>query len=460
MEELDKQWIWKDTSGKFTGLSLTHRFGLQQKKKVRAIDNFKTSGVNATCGMPEKQKLYGLDFIATTLVRAFTLTSDLRGLALQGETFDLSSAYKQFPIHRDDRSFIRIAVPVPGESRCEIFGVNSLPFGASGSVAGFLRVSTAIFHILTLGLEVWAGTFFDDFPVLSRLDLSGQTEKQVSHLLDLLGMRFSREGKKWVPFDESMAVLGVVLDFKHIAEGKVLFRHTDSRREELNDTLGRYLDSNALGPKDAESLRGRLIWFESFLFGRIANLSLHEIGKRATCIGNQTALTPALRRALEFFRTRVLNGPPIEVSRAIGETSYVFTDGAFEPSSKFPGTIGGILYSGNGCAVGYFSEVVPSDVMRVYMEFSDNPIYIIELLAAFVAIKLWGRVCNQQFIVSFIDNEASRSALIKAWSDISLANNILRLYVDEEMACGWKPWFGRVPSHSNPADEPSRLQID
>ena len=70
MEELEKKWIWRDDSKTFAGLSLAHRFGLQQKKKVRVIDNFKTSGVNATCGMQEKQKLFGLDFLATTLVTA------------------------------------------------------------------------------------------------------------------------------------------------------------------------------------------------------------------------------------------------------------------------------------------------------------------------------------------------------------------------------------------------------
>lgn len=457
LAELDKQWIWKDDSGNFKGISLTHRFGLRQKRKVRVIDNFKTSGINATCGMPEKQKLFGLDFIATTLVRALTLTDGSIGMSLQGKTFDLSSAYKQFPIHGEDRSFIRLAVPVPGEARCEIFGVNSLPFGATGSVAGFLRVSTAIFHILTMGLGVWAGTFFDDFPIISRSDLSGQTEKQVAHVLDLLGMRFSRDGKKWVPFDESMSVLGVVLDFSSLSEGKVIFKHTDARRDELDETLSKHLDSNSLTQKEAESLRGRLIWFESFLFGRIANLSLHEIGKRATCLGTSHLLTPPLKRALEFFRSRVLQGPPIEISRAIGETSFVFTDGAFEPSTEHPGTIGGVLYSSDGSTISYFSEVVPALVMSAYMEASDNPIYIIELLAALIAIRSWGSVCKNQFIVSFIDNEASRAALIKAWSDVSLANNILRLYVDEEMSCGWRPWFGRVPSHSNPADDPSRL---
>ena len=112
--ELERGWIWKDGRKDFSGLSLTHRFGLQQKKKVRVIDNFKTSGVNATCGMREKQKLFGLDFIPTTLVRALSLGAN-RNMSLEGKTFDLSSAYKQFPLHCDDRSVLRIAVPVPGE---------------------------------------------------------------------------------------------------------------------------------------------------------------------------------------------------------------------------------------------------------------------------------------------------------------------------------------------------------
>ena len=112
--ELECGWIWEDNTGDFTGLSLTHRFGLQQKKKVRVIDNFKTSGVNATCGMTEKQKLFGLDFIATTLVRAFTMGAN-KQVSLEGKTFDLASAYKQFPLDLEDRAVLIIAVPVPGE---------------------------------------------------------------------------------------------------------------------------------------------------------------------------------------------------------------------------------------------------------------------------------------------------------------------------------------------------------
>ena len=225
-----------------------------------------------------------------------------------------------------------------------------------------------------------------------------------------------------------MSVLGVVLDLKRFEEGVVSFKHTEARRSELEETLNRHLESDALSQKDAESLRGRLIWFESFLFGRVANLSLHEIGKRAIALGHGLKLNDRLRRALIFFRDRIVNGRPIEITKAVGKTVYIFTDGAFEPTSDSPGTLGGILYNERGEPNGFFSEVVPSSLMEAYLQTSKNPIYLIELLAVFVAIRLWGEACKHIFVVNFVDNEASRSALSKAWSDTSLANNIIRLY--------------------------------
>lgn len=456
--ELERGWIWKDGRKDFSGLSLTHRFGLQQKKKVRVIDNFKTSGVNATCGMREKQKLFGLDFIATTLVRALSLGAN-RNMSLEGKTFDLSSAYKQFPLHCDDRSVLRIAVPVPGEKRCEVYGLNSLPFGATGSVAGFLRISTALFHVITLGLGIWTGTFFDDFPVLSMGNISHLTEQHVSMLLDLLGMKFSKEGKKWVPFSSQMAALGVIVDTSKFSDGSIFLLHTDSRKAELNDTIDKHLLEGTMTQKEAESLRGRLIWFESFMFGRVANLSLHAIGKRAIDGGGNTTVSAELRRALCFFKDRVVNGPPIEICAAVGEVIHVFTDGAFEEGSQHPGTVGGVVYSSSGMPLGFFSEVVPQRLMDRYLETSRNPIYLVELLGALVAILLWAQKFPHRYVVSYLDNEASKAALIKAWSNIDEANRIIKLYVDEELKRFWKPWFGRVPTHSNPADAPSRLHI-
>ena len=423
--ELEKDWLWLDESNDFSGLSLTHRFGLQQKKKVRVIDNFKTGGVNATCGSPEKQKLFGLDFLATTLVRALSGNRSGEKHGLCGKTFDLSSACKQFPLHPSDRDFIRLAEP--GRKACAIYGVNALPFGATGSVSGFLRVSTALFHIITFGLGAWAGTFFDDFPISCRGDIVHQTEQHVSLLLDLLGMKFAREGKKWVPFSEQMEVLGVVIDLSRYDQGVVYFKHTEARKTELEEVISRHLSEDRMTPKEAETLHGRLIWFEGFMFGRIANLSLHVIGKRATMTGGETRLNGELKRALTFFTTRILNGPPIEIRAALGKVIYIFTDGAFEPESDKPATIGGVLYSETGVRLGFFSEVVPSVLVDMYLTVSKNPIYLIELLAALISSVVWSPEYPFPYVVNYIDNVASRSALTKAWSHVKFARNLLNL---------------------------------
>ena len=39
--------------------------------------------------------------------------------------------------------------------------------------------------------------------------------------------------------------------------------------------------------------------------------------------------------------------------------------------------------------LGFFSEVVPSELIDVYLTASKNPIYLIELLAALIASVLW-----------------------------------------------------------------------
>ena len=115
------------------------------------------------------------------------------------------------------------------------------------------------------GLGIWAGTFFDDFPVLCRSDLAQQTEQQVSLLLDLLGMKFARDGKKWMPFSDQMDVLGAVIDFSHFSKGVVYFRHTEARKTELDEVITKHLTEDRMTQKEAETLRGRLIWFEGFM---------------------------------------------------------------------------------------------------------------------------------------------------------------------------------------------------
>ena len=70
--------------------------------------------------------------------------------------FDLKHAYKQYGISSQDREVIRLEVRKSDSGQVSLFGVNSLPFGASGSVGGFLRVSLAI-GFLGLSISSWYG---------------------------------------------------------------------------------------------------------------------------------------------------------------------------------------------------------------------------------------------------------------------------------------------------------------
>ena len=121
--------------------------------------------------------------------------------------------------------------------------------------------------------------------------------------------------------------------------------------------------------------------------------------------------------------------------------------------------MGGVIYSENGERLGFFSEIVPTSLMKCYLSVSQNPIYLVELPAALVAISLWSNLYPHRYVVNNIDNEASSSALVKAWSSVKYANNIIGKYVELEMQYFGKPWFSRVASCSNPSDDPSRLKV-
>ena len=83
---------------------------------------------------------------------------------------------------------IRIATVDPNKGKPILCGLNALPFGGVGSVAGFLRVSLATWFVGIAGLKLcWTG-YFDDFSTLARPELQNNTAWAVDSLFGLLGL--------------------------------------------------------------------------------------------------------------------------------------------------------------------------------------------------------------------------------------------------------------------------------
>ena len=81
-----------------------------------------------------------------------------------------------------------------------------------------------------------------------------------------------------------------------------------------------------------------------------------------------------------------------------------------------------------------------------------------EIFPALVARHTWkGRLAGKR-VVWFIDNESARAALVKQYSPVVASLNILVQCTAMDAQTGLESWYARVPTASNPADAPSRLQ--
>eukprot|EP00435_Cladocopium_sp_Y103_P075258 s153_g55.t1 len=458
-EEASKGWIWfdEDSDGaqcKFIG----RRFGIQQSNKTRVIDDCSCCGLNWTVGLHEKFQLQSIDILASIISEAFKASGERQFPSVFGRCYDLKSAYKQFAVHPLDREHLRMAVRSPVDEAVKLIGFNALPFGAVGSVSGFLRVSLAVWFIGVVALHLCWTAFYDDFGVLSRSELLGNTSWCVESLFQLLGLRYATEGKKFLPFDQKFKMLGLEVDLSQCHNKDVLFGHTEERRAELISKIDDILAEGWLDSKEAERLRGRMIFYEGYTFGRIANSAIKNLGRFCTEKGGRKKLDPSISGSLLALRDRVLNSAPISVSRPLTDTWIIFTDGACNPDLR-QGSVGGLILSPHGQCLSYFSEVVPFDILSEFFNVSCNPIHELEVLPVLIACLLWGKDFSKSLVVYYIDNESARMAYVKGCGETTFASAMIGDFVSLECEFQHRTWFGRCPSFSNPADGASRLDL-
>ena len=247
------------------GPTLTKRFPVKQKSKVRPIDDYKASLVNFAVTQNEGVTIHTIDHIASML--AFWMRSgSLRPEdGLVAKCWDLSDAYKQVPL--PDEAFhpdSYLAVYDPSCSSAKIFKQCVLPFGSIASVAAFLRVSLALWKVGSPLLHLMWSVYFDDFLCLARSRESKHVDFCADALFSLLGWRISKH--KLLEFNTLCNVLGVQLDLRQSGDRFCFNTNTDERVEELTKGLDEALRTKTLSKCEGEKLRGRLQFASSQVF--------------------------------------------------------------------------------------------------------------------------------------------------------------------------------------------------
>ena len=456
LQEVERGWI--EPTDQVQGCLIAKRFPVPQKNKVRMIDDFSICGVNAAYGMRERLRVQSVDEITAYLAKILDKQTGFEPLELCGRTFDLKSAYKQYGVDPWHKDHLRIAVRNPAGG-VAYFKVLSLPFGATGSVTSFLRLASAVTFIGIHGLGVIWTNFFDDFTVVGRVGEESNVTFYIESLFRLLGIWFASEGDKAPPFDPCFKTLGLQMDVSKLRRGTFSIGHTESRLDELVQTIRSLSCKACVNPKELERLHGRLVWFRSFVFGRRINSLVGKLSKLSMVKQRIVPVDSDMKTLFKMLETKLLQSKPAVVSRSLCKTWFVFTDGAFEPDNTHAGTVGGVLVSPEGIPVEVFGEAVPLEYLNIFKQFSLHPIYELEILPVLMAVALWGQHLAKSMTVFFLDNEAARSGLIRGVGATQAAQEMIDRFLLNEERLNIYPWFGRVPSHSNVADDPSRLSF-
>lgn len=171
VKEVEKGWLKGPLSGEQVSVEVgplrtpSRRFGIAQGEKVRNIDDLSEFAVNQSYSPGARLDLGGVDevvslaaswmktygnspgLVQVELSSGMVLTGkkhpqfEDKELKLSGRCLDLKAAYKQLALAPADRGCAVIAALDPVGDGVKYFVSHVLPFGATGSVLAFNRVS-------------------------------------------------------------------------------------------------------------------------------------------------------------------------------------------------------------------------------------------------------------------------------------------------------------------------------
>ena len=305
---------------------------------------------------------------------------------------------------------------------------------------------------------IWS-SFFDDFVTLAKLGEARALNLAIAQFFKLLGWATSG-GDKDLPFDTKFKALGVEVDLGEWQLGRASFRNTAKRIDELVQTIDEILESGVLSAQLALSLRGRMQFAKSQIWGRAAKICLNAVTSHAYTppVG---PLSDNLVSSLRSFRESLRSAPPRTITVHWDTPLFLFTDASFCPAQKeWPCGLGGVLVDQHGVQCAALSLALTIDDLCVLgFPRKATVIFEAEVLAIIVCLKLWRRFLKNRPCVIYVDNNSARDIAIAGNARTSPGQELVSILLQVEDSCGLNAWYSRVPSESNIADGPSRNDL-
>ena len=462
----------------------SRRFPLQQNTKIRSIDDLLESGINTLFGSHDKLVLMDTDTLSSIIrlleriikgetkdivfqngtIKTVNIHKDWQSQIFKwkGKTKDLSQAYKQLAVNENALWSSCIVVFDPYSNSPKIFVQATLPFGASASVLHFNRWSRFIWFlgIKEMGL-IWT-CFFDDFPTFSTENLQVSSNAAANAIMKCLGWRVA-EGAKDVEWSEVFDALGVRYDLTRIGMGASTVGNKPGRADQVVPILEEFIKEKRGSTKDIEVVKGKLQYMESQVFGRTLKSALSVLNRTR---GHGKRFSDQDIKKISWILEWLQHSLPRRISPSFRDLPLLlFTDGAcegFMNSEMATTTCGAVLLDRRDNKALVFGFKVNDSLQLEWKHAGKGKKQLVteaELLPVLISRKLWMDRVSGSKIITFVDSNPAKFSLIRGTSESESCEDIIRAISILDAAEHVWVWYARVPSKSNPADLPSRLQF-
>ena len=486
----------KECKGPFTAEQLDRRhpggwlsakrFGVPQKGSWRAVDDYSLFGLNATSSTEETVDTDGPDEVIGTSKfwvlalqsKTFRLKLDdgtiLEGTrhaeldevaarALLARIIDLERAYKQMARPPWEAHLAIFALMTEG-GEWQFFESVALGFGARNAVFGFNLSARALRYILNTCLFVPATHFFDDFSHVDAAPFSDDTCRCVERLFGLLGWSFKSGADDLKPAAACFSPLGVMIDLS--SPGVAVVSNTQKRKEKIMAEADRLSRLEDVPGTDVQALVGVCQFSEAQTSGRTGSLALREVRRAAALCG--TLRKENLRLAMGHLAQHVAASAPRRIClHRTDKPVVLLTDAAFDGGVA---TFGAVIFDPMGGSFEYFGGKFAARTVDFWQregqygepgtaKVKEQIIAQAELAVVPMALTVWCSLLQDRDSLIFVDNEPAKDALINGISSSSVSAVMVRETRRLTAAGAMAPWYDRVASPSNLADDPSRGQF-
>lgn len=437
------------------------RFAIWQGSKWRCIDDAAVSGSNVfgtsthetiVCDRPDLPLRIGLRF------HEHGLPPDgvTRSIDMGGGSEDAFAAYRRVPAANP--AYTVVMVPSPAaDGRWEVacFCVPGHNFGLVSAVLNFNCVPEPLVRFSRRFFGAPVVRFYDDEAVHEPAYARGSGQSVHFEFREVL--RFHFDFGKHQPWTPRPVFCGVCTDWTLERRGCVSVGVTSERKTKLIARIDDILAEQRLSPAEASSLRGKGRFCLSPVFGRMGIAILSTL-RRRQYVDRSSEMTSDLAESLRALRAAVRLFPnfTVPLQRDVRPPVVVLSDASWETEHTWIGFV--VFCPIHGAR--WAGTPTPPWLLAWLSRLRAKQTYIGQLELAAALTPYWSLppcLFRGRAVSHYIDNQGALYSMIHGRSSDADSNRLVFLARLRMHVLRADVWFDYVPSASNIADLPTRL---